>query len=375
MQRGRNNTSKAWQYLWQPIILMPLLLLGCSTAPTQKDSGPIFYPPLPNPPRIQFLKTFTNRSDISRSSSTLAKFIAGDENTGTSLVNKPYGVAIFDGIIYVADTRGSGYTILDLVKHEFRFNAGTVGGRFKKPINITIDQEGNKFITDTGRNQVLVYDRNEKFVRAYGKKGQFVPADVAVTRDRLYIADVKKHKIHVLDRLSGKYLKAFDGSGSKESAIHHPTNLDIADDKLYVSDTSNFRVQQFTLDGKYIRSYGSVGSELGKFARPKGVAVDRDKRIYVVDAAFENVQLLRDDGKLLMFFGSPGDKRGNINLPTAITLDYDNVALFQNYAAPDFKIEYLILVASQFGVNKVNVYGFGKMQGMDYPRHDDTDDK
>ena len=42
-------------------------------------------------------------------------------------------------------------------------------------------------------------------------------------------------------------------------------------------------------------------------------------------------------------------------------LDY-----FQKYADPKFRIEYVILVASQFGSSKVNVYGFGRMEGMNY---------
>ena len=71
-------------------------------------------------------------------------------------------------------------------------------------------------------------------------------------------------------------------------------------------------------------------------------------------------------GELLLFFGAPGDWPDSLNLPADIEIDYDNVALFQGYAHPDFELEYIILVSSQFGVNKVNVYGFGKMKGMEY---------
>ena len=56
-----------------------------------------------------------------------------------------------------------------------------------------------------------------------------------------------------------------------------------------------------------------------------------------------------------------------LNLPTAVAIDYDNVALFARRAAPGFRIEYLVLVVSQFGPNQVDVFGFGKMQGVDYP--------
>jgi len=95
--------------------------------------------------------------------------------------------------------------------------------------------------------------------------------------------------------------------------------------------------------------------------------VDREGRIYVVDAAFENVQIMNQEGKLLLFFGGSGNDPENINLPTDIEIDYDNVGLFQKYADPNFKLEYVILVASQFGGSKVNAFGFGKMEGMEYP--------
>jgi hypothetical protein len=41
-------------------------------------------------------------------------------------------------------------------------------------------------------------------------------------------------------------------------------------------------------------------------------------------------------------------------------VDYDNVALFEKYAAPGFKVEYLVIVTSQVGTRMVNVFGFGR---------------
>ena len=63
-----------------------------------------------------------------------------------------------------------------------------------------------------------------------------------------------------------------------------------------------------------------------------------------------------------MFFGGPGAARDSVNLPTVVKIDYENVSYFERYAAPNFDIEYLVLVASQFGVNKVTVFGFGSLR-------------
>lgn len=327
------------------------------------DVQPLFYPTPPNQPRLQYLAKYSSVLDISAKSSRFRNFVFGGEDKEGHLVNKPYGLAIFQGAIYVVDTRGNGYAVFDVANGRSRFVRPTGAGALDKPINIVIDTDGTRYLTDTGRAQVLVFDADEHFRRAYGTEGQFRPAGLAIDGDRLYVSDVLNHKVHVLDKLSGDVLFSFGGAGSEPGQFFHPTNLAVAGDgSIYVSDQSNFRLQQFTRDGEFIRAIGEIGAAPGKFARPKGIAIDHDDRIYVVDAAFQNVQILAPEGGALMYFGGPGSGRGNMNLPTVVKIDYANVPYFEKYAAPGFDIEYLVLVASQFGENKVLVYGFGSLQ-------------
>ncbi|MCU7905649.1 MAG: 6-bladed beta-propeller [Candidatus Thiodiazotropha sp. (ex Epidulcina cf. delphinae)] len=344
-----------------------LYLVGCATGPTDEREGHLFYPPLPNPPRIQYLATFSNEIDVKGELGGLGKFVLGGEENMSS-VDKPYGTALFDGKIHVVDARGAGYAIFDLKAKEFRFIKGSGGGYLQKPINMDIDSEGNKYVTDTIRQQVVVFDRNDEYIRAFGVKGQFKPSDVAVDDDRLYVANLLNSDIHVLDKQTGEALFQFPPKGDAAGPEHlaHPTNLALRDGYLYVADSTASKVVKFTTSGEYVATIGRMGTNVGEFARPKGVAVDKAGNIYVVDAAFENVQIFTEEGKLLLYFGGPGPARENINLPTTVVVDYDNVEYFQQYAAPDFKIEYVILVASQFGLSKVNAFGFGKIEGMDY---------
>src|SRR5690348_1712295 len=51
---------------------------------------------------------------------------------------------------------------------------------------------------------------------------------------------------------------------------------------------------------------------------------------------------------------------GSTSLPAGVWVDYDHVKYFQQYAAPGFKVEYLIFVTNQYGDHKVSVYGFGR---------------
>jgi len=346
-------------------LMAAAVLCAAPTGVLNADSGDeaeeyLFYPLPPDLPRFQFLVTFSSPLDVSSGKSGFRNFVFGGEDKEDHLVEKPYGAAIFEGAIYVVDTRGAGWAVFDLANRRSAFVRPKGGGTLKKPINITIDDDGTRYVTDTEREQVLVYDRQNRFLKAYGEPGQFKPIDVAIAGDRLYVTDVIHHSVHVLDKSTGNTLMRFGSRGSEPGEFNNPTNLALAgDDTLYVIDTINFRVQQFSLDGEFIRAFGQAGAVPGTFSRPKGISVDREGHIYVVDSAFENIQVFAQDGGALMFFGARGNERDSINMPTVVKLDYDNIAYFEKYIAPDFDVEYLVLVASQFGNNKVTVFGFG----------------
>ena len=89
------------------VLVMLLTLAGCSSAPTASkvERPPVFYPPLPNPPRIQYLASYSSAADLREPVSKFLDFIVG-EDKGNAGVSKPYGTAIHDGKIYVIDTRG-----------------------------------------------------------------------------------------------------------------------------------------------------------------------------------------------------------------------------------------------------------------------------
>jgi len=355
-------------------VVVVAMLAGCVANPSQPDdnkvaettAGPVFYPALPNAPRIQYLTTIASERDLAVKKDSFADFIVGEDKASQRLT-QPYGIALDKGKLYVADTGAGGLAIFDLAKQNFSFMTGSGAGRIKRPINIRIDADGTRYVTDTGRDQILIYDRDDHFVKAYGVEGQFRPVDIAIAGDRLYVTDILHHQIHVLDKTSGRPLFKFGKAGSGEGELFHPTNLAIGPDgDVYVVETSNYRVQRFTAEGKPVRTYGVVGMALGNFARPKGIAIDKAGRMFVGDAAFQNIQMFDDKGKLLMFFGQTEGRSDGLNLPAGVTIDYDNIAAFRRFADAKFNIEYLILVASQFGPNKVDIFAFGKMSGMDY---------
>lgn len=348
-------------------LLALLLFSACAAQPPghKADDEIIFYPPPPQRPRIQFLYSISTEDDFGEGQSAFDRFIMGD-NASEKQLNKPYDVASSHGKIYVMDRVLKKILILDLDRKKMSFIKDTGMGALDEPSGIWVTPDENKYVADMKRRQVVVFGKDNKYIRSYGSKAIFdKPVDVAVFGDRIYVCDMSKNMVLRLDRQSGEVRATIGQIGTKEGELYKPTHVVVdKDGNLFVNDAFNFRVQKFNADGVFIKSYGFLGDSLGAFARPKGLDVDREGHLYVADAAFENVQIFDDQtGQLLLFFGGPGHGPGDLYLPSAVNIDYNNAAYFSNFVDKDFKVKYLLYVSSMFGGRKLNIYGFGDWLG------------
>ena len=343
---------------------MLIIVTGCA-APVKKAEEIVFYPPPPEHPRIQFLVSLSGAEDLGAAKSTFDKFVTGGRDD-TRKLDKPYGVAIYNGKLYVCDTNHT-LMVFDFQKKTFDVMQGARGlGSLSQPVNISIDRDGAKYVSDPVRGQVVAFDKNDLYVTAYGPAGEWKPVDAVAYEDNVYVADLKNAEIKVFDKATGTIVKRIGKGGDDELGI--PTNLAFdPEGYLYVSDAGRFQIVKMDRDGHVRGTIGKLGTASGEFARPKGIAFDREGRLYVVDSAFNNVQIFTKTGQLLLFFGNAGVKGGDLNLPAKVAIDYDNVTYFQQYADPKFEIEYLIFVTNQFGDKMINVYAFGKEKGVRYP--------
>jgi hypothetical protein len=350
-------------------LLALFMLIGCAT--TQKeDLETVFYPALPQEPRIQFLMSITSEKDIGKEESSFKQFLLG-ETQSVRQVSRPYGIATAPGKIFISDRTLRKILIVDLVQQKFDYIRDEGEGSLDQPAGIWITPSGDLYVSDFGRRQVLVFDAAYNYVRTYGDVDQFSkPLDVVVNENRIYVCDFNTHEIIVVDKESGETVQIIGGEGAEEGRMFKPTHLSLdRDGNIYVTDSFNFRIQKFNPDGNFEKIFGYQGDTLGGFARPKGVAVSDDGLIYAVDTAFENVQIFDNDSALLLlYFGEFGPNPGSMYLPNSVHIDYDNVKYFQKYADKDFSIKYLIYVGNMLGDHKVNIYGFGEWTGKPLPK-------
>ncbi len=274
-------------------------------------------------------------------------------------LNKPYGISIHKGKIYICDTMLGGLIIVDLNNSTFENFIPKGLGQLKKPINCFTDADGKLFVTDTERQQIVVFDESGNYLNSFGEKEEVKPIDVYADNKNIWVADLKNHKVMVYDKNTYEYQYSIPKDNSDSSAtLYSPTNISMMNNNLYVSDFGDFNVKVYTKDGDYIRTVGSYGRNLGQFVRQKGIAVDKDENLYVVDAGFENVQIFDKEGQLLMFFGGPYNGPGDMWLPAKVIIDYNNLEYFQKYVHNNFNLKYLVFVTNQYGPDKINVYGF-----------------
>ena len=269
------------------------VICGCGGAGRPLPDAPaVFYPPLPERPRIQFLRSLSSADDFVPPPSALERFVVGqeqaEEDRKMRSVVRPYGVALWKGKLYVCDSGGGKVAAFDFERREFRTFGRQRGENIhvRAPVNVSIATNGQKFVTDPMLGQVLVYDPDDQLAGTVKLPEGSKPCDAVWHEGELFVACLKSNCILVLDPRSGRVLRRVGKAGSSPGEFVWPTNLAFGPEGyLYVCDTLNARVQAFNRDGNLVKIVGSRGLALGKMVRPKGIAVDRAGRLYVADAA------------------------------------------------------------------------------------------
>jgi len=353
------------------VIWVVCVFSGCQSVQVeQQTSKPVFFPPPPEVPRLQFLKSFSGPDDLGAvTTSAFERFVLGKPETMDGITT-PYGVAIFEGKLYVCDVGKRMVEVLDLKNRTFSYL--TKDRRLMNPVNIYIDDDGTKYIADPTAGSIFVFDKNDNLSAIFGSESKINPIDIVVRGQRCYVTDFGSNQVVVLDKTTGREISRIGEKSKRERQVEPLAELpdgefslisDLALDQqgnIYVTDKAGARITQFDRSGTFMRTIGRLGDNIDEFVRPKGIAIDKGSRIWVVDAATEVAKIYNQQAQLLLFFGLPGNEPGMMNLPAKIVLDYDNVELFQQYAVEGADIEFLVLVSNQYGLNKISVYGFGR---------------
>jgi len=339
MKANRSNRTLA---LLLPLLLAGTILLfpaGCfrGAVPPERSTPSLLWPPPPEVPRVHFVNAFSRPEELGISEGTLRRFFRYLAGRPVPPMVNPNGVAVGgSGKIFVVDHFLRKVHVFDPGGNDYAAFPKE-DGLLLSPVGIAVDRKrGKVFVSDSAAGAVKVFtlDRfaQDGEIRG-GEMGR--PTGIAVHEgnDELLVLDTV-HSGILRFSLADRRLKGIVGKeGGNDGGFHSPTHIAVSPGgEILVTDALNYRVQLFSSDGRFLRSFGEAGDGPGFFSRPKGVAADSDGNIYVVDALFGNVQVFDRKGRLLMAFGSPGQGPGEFWLPTGIFIDgQDRIYVADSY--------------------------------------------
>jgi hypothetical protein len=225
------------------------------------------------------------------------------------------------------------------------FGAGQFGG----PYGVATDSSGDVYVADTGNNRIDEFSAAGAFIKAYGSPGDGAgqldfPVGIATDPSGdVYVGDVYNARIDEFSA-AGAFIKAYGwgvadgmsrfetctstcqagigGEGAGQLAGAYGVATDSSGD-VYVTDTGNLRIDEFSAAGAFIKAYGwgvsdgasqfetctstcqagIVGDGAGQLSNPYGVATDSSGDVYVTDTGNYRIDEFSAAGSFIKAYG------------------------------------------------------------------------
>ncbi|HEX3910320.1 MAG TPA: hypothetical protein VHW67_06420 [Solirubrobacteraceae bacterium] len=211
-----------------------------------------------------------------------------------------------------------------------------LGWKLRAPTSVTVDPEGLKLTTTTeynpttaqitevrgtGAENTLAYAT--KFGEAGTEAGKLkAPWGTVVNSEgKLWVVDSANNRVEQFSS-AGAYLTKFGETGSEPGKLKEPQGIALdSAGHIWVADTGNNRIEEFSATGTYMATVGSLGTESGKFKAPSDLAFDTKGNLWVADTGNSRVEKFDKEAKYSSEFSSLGSEPGKLKEPKGIAVD------------------------------------------------------
>ena len=205
-------------------------------------------------------------------------------------------VSPVNGSVFVSDKDNSQIHVFNVQKKHMRTfgQCGKEEGELNTPLGIDVSTNGQVFVANLYNHCVSVFIEDGTFIRTIGKGKMRYPSDVLVHSSGLvYVVEILSIAVFSQE---GELVRTFGSEGRGKGEFKCPRGIAVSPDDhhLYISDTNNHRVQVFTLEGQYVRKFGT-----DQLKHPYGLTVTSDGSVLVADRNNNRVAVFDKKGKLV----------------------------------------------------------------------------
>lgn len=216
---------------------------------------------------------------------------------------------------------------------------GNRNGQYRTPRNVAIAPGGDILVLDSLNGRVQRFDKDGKFLSKFGAigtgDGQFTlaaydsgPGGITVDEEgNIYVTDTWGYRIQKFDK-DGRFLLKF-GSGGQDTKGEAALNAQFPTyfygprsiayngktGELFITDTGNRRIVVYDKQGNFKRQFGIKGSGPGQFDEPVSVAIGPDGNLYVNDMRNKRVQVVDLQGNFVKQIAIPSWKEAQLSEP------------------------------------------------------------
>lgn len=199
---------------------------------------------------------------------------------------------------------------------------------FHSPIGITIDGNGNLFVSEEGNHAIRKITADGKVTtiagngspgakNGNGKDASFQnPAGITVDKNNiLYVADYANNLIRKIDAsanvttLAGTGAFGFDNGSGTKATFKGPVDIAINSlGELYIVDFVNEAIRKIAKDGTVSTLSSSlipgVDDHSHGFHFPSGLTIDKSDNVYIIDQSAYMVKKITPSGTISAFAGN-----------------------------------------------------------------------
>jgi len=211
---------------------------------------------------------------------------------------RPTDVKVFNDKVFILDSLHFRVVELD---ENFNFIRGFGGfgdsiSSFVSPNSIYVDSEGLIYVCDTESGKIKIFKENGEFAGWFISFEGMKPTACAIDENqKLWVLDKTDGTIKVFS-LYGDFKMKIGKEGEGKKQFKNPNDIIIKDEKVFILDSGNLRVQVLSTSGEYLYDF-----KLDYY--PTHFTFDKDGNIWITGRESGKVEVFSPQGKHLKNIG------------------------------------------------------------------------